>query len=196
MIEVEKTYALTPDNETRLTQSATYLKTVTLEDVYYDSDNFRLTGRDWWLRSRNGKFELKIAHGDQQPIRERQHDQYRELETDGEIKTALQLPARQPLALALVAAGLKPFARIVTTRRKYQSGDLHIDLDEMDFGYACVDIERLVARPEEVGPATASIVAFARRLGLTTDQVAGKVIEFLRRKRANHYQVLVEAGVV
>lgn len=193
MIEVEKTFSLDEETASRLIRQATFQKSVTLKDIYYDTADYQLTKRDWWLRSRNGRFELKTVYGEERPIHERTHDHYRELETEEAIKQALGWNDQRPFVEVLTDNGYLPFATIVTKRRKYQSGDFHIDLDEMDFGYACADIEQVVDEAQ-VETATAAIEAFAKQLGLQRT-TAGKVIEYLKRHRPDHYRALKEAGV-
>ena len=60
MIEVEKNFDLKPSDKKRLIQGARLLKRLTFSDVYYDTSDYSLTGNDYWLRVRDGRWEMKI----------------------------------------------------------------------------------------------------------------------------------------
>lgn len=60
-IEVEKKYILEPHHYEALCDKATkIIAKQELRDIYYDNGNYELTLNDWWLRKRNGAWELKI----------------------------------------------------------------------------------------------------------------------------------------
>ena len=90
MIEVEKNFDLRPGDKERLINNAKLLYRKTFTDVYYDNKNYYLTGMDYWLRERNGKFEFKVPLNTGL-IKRRVTDQYRELETEDEIAHELKL---------------------------------------------------------------------------------------------------------
>ena len=60
MIEVEKNFAVTEKDKACLIEDAVLLYKKVFTDVYYDSSDYALTGKDFWLRTREGKFELKV----------------------------------------------------------------------------------------------------------------------------------------
>lgn len=196
MIEVEKKFLLTDQDRERLIQSADFLNEKTFTDTYYDRADFALTSRDKWLRSRDGRFELKL------PLHQgtdRLADQYDELEDDASIKDALGFDGENNLADNLINNGYRPFATLTTTRRKYRKGDFIIDLDVIDFGsstYTIGEIEMMVTDKSEIEGAVERIVQFAGEQGLTIAPVRGKIIEYLKRINPDHYKALVEAGVV
>lgn len=66
---------------------------------------------------------------------------------------------------AVEELGLEVFASFVTTRHKYRTGDLHVDLDEVDFGYAVGEVEAMVRQLEDVPEALEKIQKFCRQLG-------------------------------
>ena len=89
MIEVEKKFILNKQDKERLTKRAEFLNERVFADIYYDTNNFSLTSKDKWLRSREARFELKL------PLHkgaERSADQYDELEDEQKIREALNLP--------------------------------------------------------------------------------------------------------
>ncbi len=196
-IEVEKKFLLNAKQIKKVTADAVYLGRKKIRDIYWDNDNFELTKKDWWLRERDGDFELKTplhAKG------ARSADQYREITDSRQIRQALTLKG-DSLPDALAERALKPFADLLTTRQKYKQGDFNIDIDQVsanDFDYAIVEIELLVARQEQMQPAIARIKNFAHDKGLSWPQkpVAGKLIVYIAQKKPVHYRALCRAGVV
>ena len=196
MIEIEKKFALRPGDRERLIAGATFVATKKISDTYYDTTDFALTKKDWWLRFRNDRFELKMVIAGVGSVRQRSIDQYCEFETDQEIQQALGLVGNEPLRILLEKNGYTPFTTIITTREKYTKGGFVIDLDVMDFGYEVIEIELLVDAPEQVAEAEKKIMAFAASVGLSTDFIFGKVVEYLRRYRPAQFQVMVDVGLV
>ena len=193
MIEVEKNFAVTEKDKTRLIEGAAFLYKKVFTDVYYDSPDYALTGKDFWLRTREGKFELKVPQNAGH-ISERTTDQYEELETDAEIARELGLSAAKPLAEAIKEKGFAPLATITTTRERYQKGDFHLDFDEMDFGFIAFEVELMVKKPQDIPQAEKRILKFASD-NLITKKGDGKVIEYLRRYHPEHFAFLKSRGV-
>jgi len=196
MIEVEKKFILNEQDKERLTKDAQFLNERVFTDIYYDTEVFSLTANDKWLRSRGGRFELKL------PLHEgadRLADQYDELEDEQKIREALNLLANGNLADNLAKAGYSPFCTCKTTRRKYKKEPFIIDLDIVDFQdftYNIGEIELMVKEKSEIESAIDKIMDFAKSQNLTIAPVRGKVIEYLKRTKPNHYQALVRAKVV
>ena len=192
MIEVEKKFILFDTDIERLTRGAEFLGEKKMTDAYCDTKDFSLSCKDTWLRSRDSRWELKL------PLRTDTgwHDQYRELETEDEIAKELKLSAEGGLEEELKKAGYETFVTLVTTRKKYKKGDFTIDLDEVDFGYKIEEIELLVNDESEMLKATEKIASFAKEMGLALAPVRGKVIEYLNRNGPEHYQALIDAGVI
>lgn len=61
MIEVERKFKLTPEARTRVQEIARFVSESTNRDCYYDRKDYFLLKQDWWLRERNGIFELKTV---------------------------------------------------------------------------------------------------------------------------------------
>lgn len=196
MIEVEKKFILNKQDKERLTKRAEFLNERVFADIYYDTNNFSLTSKDKWLRSREARFELKL------PLHkgaERSADQYDELEDEQKIREALNLPLNGSFADDLTKAGYVPFCICKTTRRKYKKGLFIIDLDIVDFQdftYNIGEIELMVHEKSEIENAVGKIITFAKEQKLTPAPVRGKVAEYLKRFRPDHYQALVQAKVV
>lgn len=193
-IEVEKKFALSLDDISRLADKSHSLGERRFTDIYYDTPDFRLTTNDIWLRTRAGKFELKIPINS---TRERKTvDQYTELEDELNIREALNIPPQRTLLEDLSQQGYTPFCSIETTRQTYKNGPFIIDIDSMDFGYSIAEVELIVDDPSKIPTATENILAFARSMEFGTDPVRGKVIEYIKRNNPSHYQALIASGAV
>ena len=196
MIEVEKKFILNDQDKERLTKDAQFLNERIFTDIYYDTEFFSLTSKDKWLRSREGRFELKLPLDDGA---DRLADQYDELEDEQKIREALNLSSNGNLADDLAKAGYSPFCTCKTTRIKYRKEPFIIDLDIVDFQdftYNIGEIELMVNDKSEIGGAIEKIMTFAKEQNLTIAPVRGKVIEYLKRAKQNHYQALIQAKVV
>jgi predicted adenylyl cyclase CyaB len=196
MIEVEKKFSLSADEINKLTAGSQFLGEKTFTDEYYDTEDFLLTAQDKWLRLRDGKWELKLTMNKGQAANKRKMDQYEELETEEGIKEALNIKSKKPLSLALAELGYKPFCKITTTRKKYKKGEFTIDLDQVDFGYNIGEIELMVEDHGQMQEALDKITEFAGKNNLSLLPVRGKVVEYLKRNKPEHYQKLKDAGVV
>jgi adenylate cyclase class IV len=195
MIEVEKKFILTDEQKKKLLDGAEILGQKKFTDTYYDDANYSLTKRDLWLRSREGRFELKIPMN--ASIDERVTDIYRELETDEEIAAYLKLPEGKAVRDALRDVGYIPFVTIVTTREKYRKDGYNIDLDAADFGYDIAEIEYMTDEVSSIQEANQKIMDYAAAHGLSTNVAPrGKVAECLRRNNPAHFQALIDAKVI
>ena len=202
MIEVERKFLPPTDGLENLVEGFTASPTKTNDDKYFDTADYTLTARNWWLRVRNGKFELKIAQNQEQtgfPI-----DVFDELETDEEIYAALKVAkTASGLAEDLTAAGYTPFAHLATERTKYSNGTMIIDIDHVvslvddvaPFSYDLLEIEVMVETEEEVAVAQEKIYAFAAARGLVTGYTPGKVLTYLKQCRPEQYNVLRDNGI-
>ena len=193
MIEVEKKFNLTDEEIERLTDGATFQKEIIIHDVYLDTDDYRLTLQDMWLRNRDGKFEMKV------PTHKRQDflfADFRELTTDDEIKKAIGFTEDGSLQDLLTRHGFKPFAEFVSTRRKYKKDDFTFDIDSIDYGYNVAEIELMVETDEEAAEAKERIMALATSLNLEVKIVRGKLTEYMFRFRPKHHKALLDAGIL
>ena len=92
MIEIEKKFHFTPEQEAKIIASATFLGEKIQTDTYYDTLDFVLTCKDIWLRNRNGRFEIKTplhVLGNKMAL-----TQYRKIETDEETCEVLHKSLR------------------------------------------------------------------------------------------------------
>jgi len=66
----------------------------------------------------------------------------------------------------------------------------------MDFGFTTLEVELMVNSPAEISQAETRIIEFAKENGISATLGHGKVIEYLFRYRPEHYQDLIDSGVV
>lgn len=194
MIEVEKNFDLKEGDKARLIKGAAFLEKKNIVDIYYDTKDYFLTGKDFWLRARNGKFELKVPLN-AGSIFNRITDQYQELETNEDIAQELNLSDPGDMEKSFREKGYAPFATIATTREQYKKGDFHLDFDEMDFGFSAFEVELMVRTVNQIPAAEKRILKFGADYNLSTVS-AGKVVEFLRRYRPEHFAFLKARAVV
>ena len=198
MFEVEQKFNLTADERVHLLTDAKlkYIKSIT--DRYYDTFDYKLTLRDYWLRERDGKFELKI------PIdmtAESIVDQYREIEDESGICDALGFSSANSLSECLKSNHYLPFCTCITNRESYLKDEFTIVLDHVtyadcDLTFDACEIELLVAKVEDMPSASKRIAEFATAQGLKTEYLHGKVMEYLYHQCPEHFESLVKAGVV
>jgi adenylate cyclase class IV len=196
MIEIEKNFDLRHGDKEKIISEAKFLGSREIKDVYYDSSDFVLTCRDYWLRERNGKWELKVPIVDVKTD-DYAIDRYTELESDEEIIIReLKLDKNKKIKDSLNALNIFPFSTIVTKRETYQKGEYHLDFDEMDFGFVTFELEIMVKDKKDIPSAEKKIANFVKRFGIDPTKGRGKVIEYLFRKNKKHYNALVSAGVI
>jgi len=195
MIEVEKKFILTKGGEERLIENTEFVKELVLTDTYYDTKDYSLTKKNTWLRSRNGRFELKIPLQDVERSNEDASfiDQYDEIETEEEIRKALGISSNKTLSEDLETNGYHPFTTFTTIRKRYKKEGFTIDLDITSYGYNVTEIELMVKDNSEVEEATKKIITFAKEKGLPIVPVRGKVLEWIKRNDSANYQVITDA---
>lgn len=196
MIEVEKKFILTPEQEKSIIKDAEFLGEKQFTDIYYDDADFSLTTKDIWLRERDGRHELKLPMNES--LENRVSDQYRELDAEDDILA--HFGARGiSIKDFLTKKGYLPFCTITTTRRKYKKEGFVVDLDITDFGYTLAEIEYMVSDESEIKEATNTIIKFAEKHGVASGSailVRGKVVEYLKLKNPTHFQALIDAKVI
>jgi len=201
MIEIEKKFLLTEEQQNKLLDGAKELGRKVVEDTYFDTDQYKLTLGDYWLRKRDGAYELKAPLKSGSGSYEATN-RYNEITDAKEILRELGLNGEPDFETALARAGIKRFMTCFSDRSSYDRSGFHVDIDSVtyadtDFEYALAEIELLVETEAEADEADRRIMELAKELGLATEQVImGKVAAFLNEKRPDHYRVLFEAGVL
>ena len=178
MIEVEKKFTPTEEQLAKLLEGAEFVGEKTVHDVYYDYPDFRMFKKDIRLRNRNGNFELKIGDDEIAGIAE-------EIEDEGEIQKyfATELPLK-----AFIKENLVELINYKQNRKKYKKGDFTIDIDDLDFGYSCVEIELLVNTESEIETARTRIFDLAKENNFEIMDIPSKRKEYLRKKNPEAYK--------
>ncbi|GAA6066667.1 thiamine-triphosphatase isoform X1 [Tachysurus ichikawai] len=195
------------------------------KDQYFDTEDFTLTLKDFWLRKREGSWELKRPTSSNLNTETRAQDvctNYREITDVLQIRvelmsimgiyaehTAESLQKEQDKDVHaefqkwVQEMKLECFAEFTTMRHSYTleyEGDdrrVRVDLDQADFGYCVGEIEVLVSEADEMTSAMQSIEKTAQKLGIGGEQkTEGKMEVYLKRFRPDHYAALLKAHVL
>jgi len=196
MIKVEKKFILTAKDIEKVLEISQFVDERLFRDIYYDTDDYFLSQKDIWLRSREENFELKVPvySGLQRKI-----DQYEFVIEDGKILQKLGIVRVHGIKKDLEVAGYIHFCDLKTTRKKYLCGEFSIDLDFVeceDFTYNIAEIGLTIMDESLVKQAVEKILEFSKSLGLKDVYVNGKVREYLKQKRPDHYKVLLNSGMI
>lgn len=167
---------------------AKQLKSNHMFDVYLDTTDFQLIKKDFWLRYRNGKVELKI------PMDDHQHSSkttvYKELNCVQKITDTLgqQIP-QDPESLP---QGWIVLARVETVRQNWRWNDYNFALDSLPDGFQIGEVE-IVLNPNQkrdnFEAITQSLHELADKLGLCR-QLEGKLNHCLKIQNPEGYQIL------
>jgi len=196
-VEIERKFFLTAGQQAALRSSLETHSKKELADTYWDAPGYPLTRRDWWLRQRNGQWELKVPWAQTQRLAE----SFEEFEGDAAVLTRLREDgfAGLPVNSASTEEELRnlsfaPFARLHTSRVSLRGGGgavveglkpVNVDLDtvvfdpelaEKDividesqgFSFAVAELEIMAqADKVEVAKATEALNSFVQELDLT-----------------------------
>lgn len=199
MIEVEKKFRISKEEAKKLAEGAKFIGEFNFSDTYYDKSSYPLAKKDIWLRSRDGKWQLKIGEDDSTSETKKYMDYYEEIDTEGGIRKILEIEHFASLADDLEAEGYTPIATFTTLRRKYTKNNFSIDIDEASFGYNIVEIEHVVENRRDVEKASEEIIEFAKDHGLKVERVHGKVVEYIQQHDPENYALIKaawkEAGI-
>lgn len=193
MYEVEKKFILKEGDEEALVKGAQSLGEFAFSDTYYDKSPYPLAKKDIWLRSRDGKWELKIGGNERGCDTKNFVDHYEEIETEGGIRKVLGIEHYSSLAEDLEREGYKPVATFTTKRRRYKSGKFNVDIDEASFGYRVAEIERVIEDRRNADKAAEEIAEFAKKRGLEGGSVHGKVMEYIKSHDPQNYAEITRA---
>ena len=198
MIEVELKFVLSKEQKDLLLSNANFLCQETHTDVYYDSEDYSLSLKDFWLRKRNDKFTLKIPATTKDSVKSFQKKivpKY-EIEDEDEIKKIFQITSNERLETALKESKYMPLYQFSTTRSKYEKNGFIIDIDISNFdnnlSYEICEIELIVNDEGEVNNALQKIKNFAQEHSITMQtDVEGKIYFYIRHKNREHLNLLI-----
>ncbi|XP_057679819.1 thiamine-triphosphatase [Corythoichthys intestinalis] len=170
------------------------------QDRYFDTPQFDLTLRDFWLRQRKGCWELKcplapVKGASATPGEPSRADtlctRYKEITNVADIHLKLKEVLKDIFKNEEIlmtescqtlidhqnefwasAMNLVCFAEFTTVRRTFtfEGEGVHVDLDEADFGYSVGEIEVLLPEGGDMQAALDKIERTAKKLGVTGDQ--------------------------
>ncbi len=180
MIEVEKKFQPTEEQLKLMLEGAEFLGEKILHDVYYDYSDYRMFKKHIRLRKRNHDFELKIGDDEFEGVA-------LEIESEEEIKNYFKtdLPLEK-----FIESNLVVIIEYTTKRNKYKKGDFAIDIDELDFGYKCVEIELLVEGEAQIVSAKEKITDLARKYNFEIKTLPSKRGEYFRNFKPDIYKEL------
>ena len=196
MFEVEKKFVLNEKDILRIMKDAEFLSERIFVDEYFDNDQFSLSSQDIWLQKRAGVFQLKIP---MHAATGKTFDQYDEIEGEMAIREIFAIPIVKGFVQDIADLGHVCFCKLTTRRRKYKKGDFIIDLDEVEsdgWKYLIGEIELMADDRTKIPEVSKRIEEFAKENNLEIAPVRGKVYEFIKQYRPDHFSVLVEAGIV
>lgn len=172
-IEVERKFAL-DENTLECIQNlgGQLTKEDFFTDVYFDDSNYSLTRSDYWLRKRNGIWQLKsksCEDSDNIPG-SNLSSKYQETEDTELILNFVSriLGCEDCPSLESLTTEYKcePFAEFSTRRKKFKMADgVGIDLDETDYGHRIGEIEVMVEDNSDIPDALRRIEKTASDLG-------------------------------
>jgi uncharacterized protein YjbK len=204
---------------------------ITMSDSYFDTKSFHLTTKDYWLRERNGAWELKAPIDfNSQETKDVAIDQYNEITDLGKISCTIRsvVGGNEKLSTDiesenftsgtfmdwLQSNAIEKFLQIGTTRTRYSllfedisidgasvNQRILVDLDEVvnsdnrsttPWAYRIGEIE--LAHPIAHKNYAALMNAIFVRLNIDPSPVRGKVLEYLRVHRKEHYAALAASG--
>ena len=178
MIEVEKRFQLTDEQEKAMLEGAEFLGQKLVHDIYYDYPDYRMMKKDIRLRKRNDKFELKVK---------KSAGVNQEIENEKEIARYFNL---SDSISDFVEKNLVKLIEYNTLRKKYKKGDFNIDIDNTDFNYKLCEIELLVDKDSDVKSATTQIKELAQKFGFENQKTLPKRVAFLKKFKIEVYNEL------
>ncbi len=179
MIEVEKKYQPTEEHLAALLQDCVFVKEVNLHDFYYDYPDYRLWKNEIFLRKRNGGYELKIQV--------KKTGAYEEIEDEEGIKNYFK--TTQPIS-EFIKQNFIEAVNFRTKRRKYRKDEFNIDVDELDFGYSCIEIEAIVADESQIAAVNENIKKLAEQYNFFSRKAPPKRGEYFRLMKPELYKEL------
>jgi uncharacterized protein YjbK len=186
----------------RLVRLFANLGNQTIRDIYFDSSDFRLTKKDIWLRyrtsSKGSGFEMKV--GAPSNLTSLGMTDYEEVRDINRIALTLGISTEEVNEYGLQVAGYPIFCSCITSRSKWKNGVFTVDVDDSsfagypNFSFPVVELEVEAENLEKAEELARSLFS-ERRIDFRLLPF-GKICEFLRVNKPNHFQVLVDVGVI
>jgi len=218
VVEIERRFRFDADTESKLTAAgASLVSEKSFVDTYVDTEDFRLTGSDHWLRLRDDEWQLKypsplqLSKNAAEYVESEDEDaildiisKLIEMEKNLDSSGGADVSSNRNGVLSSLDC-LRAFCTLRTARKKYSLNGVVIDLDSADFGFAIGEMEALVVKTGDVDvdtenhrKALETIDDVASKLGIVfaSHRLDGKVTTFMKRYKKDHYDFLVQRGVI
>ena len=184
--EVEQKFSV-PDNYRDILESVGAVKKSekVLNDEYLDTRDYQLMRRDYWLRRRGEKYELKIPPEDSVHKRDSVGlTQYTEVEGKEEVQAVISK------LMNLTLDELTSLVKISAVRELYSLEDFCISIDRIqDDGWSVGEIELMARSDADMLKVKKRIEDLGQKL-LFTPQQAGKVNHCLKTQNPEASEVL------
>lgn len=179
-VEVEHKFLVVPHTQAKLVSlGAVREGCASFKDIYYDTRDHTITFRDFWLRQRDGAWQLKcpVQEHSSKPLT----DQYIELETEKDILDQLLTSGSlsfddqcDNISLdQLVSDGvLISIAEFITTRETWllkedgSTENVSVVLDTTNFDYDIGEVELMVGSATLVAEAEKRVRELAEKIGV------------------------------
>ncbi|MCB9809636.1 CYTH domain-containing protein [Candidatus Peribacteria bacterium] len=196
MVEVERQFRY-PDAETleKLRQACTFITQKQNHDGYYQHPEGDNAQKDWWLRQRNGSWQLKYMTP---------YGQYTEFHGPKAIAEKLALTGAPEEDAAfeafLLSQGYWKLVEYTVERETLRQGPLTIELERIlyadpQYNLAMMEVEMEV--PEaEVALAEQTIEDAATQFGLIRLESFGKATHYIKAVHPEVYAIMLAHGVI
>ena len=172
-------------------------------EIIFKND-YSLSTKDTWLRSRNDIFMLKKPLVVNSEYLKKQNNSPKKEITDlEEIRSELNLSDNKNhlnLHEQFIDSGIYDVYKYKNHRYKYKKADFVIDFDHAIFpdGFECevCEIEMIIEDDHKIEDAVNRIKAFAAAYGMQVEDVKARLIEYIERVNCEHYCLLQEAAGV
>lgn len=170
MVEIERRFFLTAGQQAVLRSSLETLSEKEMADTYWDAPGYPLSTRNWWLRQRNGQWELKVPWSQAQagPA-----ESFEEFEGDAAVMARLRedgfaLVSADGANVEEVVRGASfaPFARLHTSRVSLRGRQgsvvegvkpVNVDLDHVVFDPELAETDIVVDKSQGLSFAVAEL---------------------------------------
>jgi len=196
MIEVEIKVHVNDEQTAALIAGAQFISQKELITEIYDSADYRLTTKGFWLRRRNGIFELKYPATKDDSFHFGKNNPMHEITDEHEIRQIIGLRMNCPFEDALADAGYTVLYRFTNARKTYKKDGFTIDFDRADFGdlvYCVCEVEKLVDSADQTEQVLESLYAFVKQHGISTERAEGKLEYYMRIKHPAHYNEIANS---
>jgi len=175
LVEIERKFFLTAGQQAALRNSLETLSEKELADTYWDAPGYPLTTRDWWLRQRNGQWELKVPWAQAQagPA-----ESFEEFEGDAAVIARLRKDGVALISVdgtsteeLLRNSSFAPFARLHTSRVSLRGRQgaaaegvkpVNVDLDNVVFDPELAETDVMVDESQGFSFAVAELEVMAQ----------------------------------